>query len=360
MLTPKQVGIEVKKYKQPNSIVFSLTSKCPLACKYCYVDDIYGELTANYIKQCVYELENTFLPICFNFFGGEPAIRCDVIDEALSFINQSIPCTIITSGINIEGVRKLSEKHKNFYIILSFDGPYNNQRVLKNGEPFDLSKTVMPHLERVTVRTTISTSFDYRNIDYVYNWCQENHFDWSFGWQEGIDSLDTIDWENLQNSIYKILKNTDIEKDSFRLPHELMRGIIAEYLPVDPEEKLGCDYGHNLIINSKGVFPCVGSQYALDEVSSEYPQKCHECTVKSCHGQCLASNQKKKIEFNELHCIFYKKVSQLYRNIVDNYIKDFGEETLKRLILMHKLYYKEKCVAVDHSDQYVTKKHGEI
>lgn len=353
MLTPKQVVKEVKRYKSPNSIVFSLTSKCPLACKYCYVNDIYKDLDASYIKQCVYELENTFSPVCFNFFGGEPSLKCDVIDEVMAFMNPNVPCTIITSGVNLEGVKRLSEKYKNFYIILSFDGPYNNQRVLKNGKEFDLSKTEIPDMKKVTVRTTISTDFDYRNVQYVFNWCSEHGFDWSYGWQEGIDKEDTIDWVNLENSLLDILKGIDLYKNGFTLPFELMRGIIEEYYPKKSEDRLGCDFGHNLIINSQGVFPCVCSQYAMDEVEDVYPQKCYDCDVFSCHGQCLANNKKSGITFNELHCKFYKKVSKLYKNLIKRYIELYGKENLEKIIATHKFYYRENCVTVDHSSQYI-------
>lgn len=356
MLTPKQVAKEVKKYKEPNSIVFSLTSKCPLACKYCYVNDIYKDLTADYIKSCIYELENIFCPVCFNFFGGEPGIKCDVIDEVLSFIDPTIPCTIITSGYNIEGVKRLSEKYKNFYVILSFDGPYNNQRVLKNGEPFDISKKELPILEKVTVRTTISTHFDYRNIKYVYDWCMSNNFDWSYGWQEGIDDVDTIDWKNLEDSLFNVIKNIDVDVNGYILPVELMRGIISEYYPVESSERLGCDFGHNLIINSQGVFPCVGSQYSPDGINDVYPNECYNCNVYSCHGQCLANNKKRNIIFNKLHCDFYKKVSNLYKNIIQRYIDQYGKESLEKLIITHKLYYREKCISVDHSNQYILHK----
>lgn len=353
MLTPKQVAKEVKKYKSPNSIVFSLTSKCPLACKYCYVNDIYQDLTANYIKNCIYELENCFSPVCFNFFGGEPSIKCDIIDEVMSFINPSVPCTVITSGFNLDGIKKINEKYKNFYIILSFDGPYNNQRILKNGQPFDLSKKDLPKLNNVTVRTTISTNFDYRNIKYVYDWCKKNNFDWSYGWQEGIDCEDIINWQELENSLFDILSGIDFTKDECHLPVELLRGIISEYYKIDTEDRLGCDFGHNLIINSQGVFPCVGSQYALNEIEDIYPEECHKCKIASCHGQCLANNRKKNIKFNTLHCEFYKKVSQLYKNIIKRYINLYNEKTLINLITVHKLYYREKCVTVDHSNQYI-------
>lgn len=356
MLTPKQVAKEVRRYKEPNSIVFSLTSKCPLACKYCYVKDIYKDLNAAYIKQCVYELENVLSPVCFNFFGGEPGVKCDVIDEVMSFINQNVPCTIITSGINLDGVKRLSEKYKNFYIILSFDGPYNNQRMLKNGKQFDLSKIEIPDLKKVTVRTTISTDFDYRNIPYVLNWCSKHNFDWSYGWQEGIDKEDTIDWVNLESVLFDIIKNLDLCENGYKLPIELMRGIIEEYSPKDPKDRLGCDFGHNLIINSQGVFPCVGSQYAMNEVEDVYPEQCYNCDVYSCHGQCLANNRKKNIKFNELHCKFYKKVSTLYKNIIKKYIELYSEDDLKKMIAIHKLYYREKCISVDHSNQYILNK----
>lgn len=356
MLTPKQVVKEIQKYKEPNSIIFSLTSKCPLACKYCYVNDIYKDLTADYIKQCLYELENCFSPVCFNFFGGEPGIRCELIDEVMQFMNPSVPCTIITSGFNIKGVKELAEKYKNFYVILSYDGPYNTQRVLKNGEVFDLSKKDIPSFDKVTVRTTISTNFDYRNLKFVYNWCKEHNFDWSYGWQEGIDNEDQIDWDNLEKSLLDILKDINIEEDGYRLPVELLRGIIAEHNPLPPEERLGCDFGHNLIINSEGVFPCVGSQYSKGKVNDKYPQECYSCKIASCHGQCLANNQKSGILFNTLHCKFYKKVSSLYQKLIKDYIEEFGKEQLDRLISIHKLYYREKCISVDHSNQYILNK----
>lgn len=138
-----------------SQIVFEITDKCNIKCKYCG----YGELYSNYDERNTKDADindaisliNYYFDLCkkynyvnknlsFGFYGGEPLIKFDFIKEIISYIEEKYPSNylynITTNGLLLKQyIDYFVEKKFNLLISLDGDEFSNSYRIDRNGVP---------------------------------------------------------------------------------------------------------------------------------------------------------------------------------------------------------------------------------
>ncbi len=138
-----KVGRQNKRFE----IFLNLTYKCPLRCTYCYVDynrapPMTQEQVDYVIEKLLIEPKKTDIKLV-TFFGGEPALEMDIIENTLDKYShvekiKNVHFGIITSfSVNQDRLSKLQKKYPKLEIAISFDVDMK-ERVFINKKQFDL------------------------------------------------------------------------------------------------------------------------------------------------------------------------------------------------------------------------------
>ena len=138
-----KVGRQNKRFE----IFLNLTYKCPLRCTYCYVDynrapPMTQEQVDYVIEKLLIEPKKTDIKLV-TFFGGEPALEMDIIENTLDKYShvekiKNVHFGIITSfSVNQDRLLKLQKKYPKLEIAISFDVDMK-ERVFINKKQFDL------------------------------------------------------------------------------------------------------------------------------------------------------------------------------------------------------------------------------
>lgn len=116
-----------------------LTEQCPNRCEYCYIKNRHNpkSMDMDQINKIILKEQ----PDRIIFFGGEPLIRLDLIEETVKKYYGKIKFQIITSSsINFKEFLKFNESYPIQEIQISWDGFSEKNRVDANGN--SISKTV--------------------------------------------------------------------------------------------------------------------------------------------------------------------------------------------------------------------------
>jgi uncharacterized protein len=133
-------------------VLVNATQKCNLKCSYCFVDkgrfsftsERCESLSSQTIRKLLEELPKRIPSadnFCIHFYGGEPLLNLDAIEEAIDVAMQNegtFSFAITTNGTisNKKAINSL--KRGNFNVVLSIDGPdyiHNEHRKTKHGDP---------------------------------------------------------------------------------------------------------------------------------------------------------------------------------------------------------------------------------
>jgi len=108
-----------------NNILLVITNKCNLSCEYCYMSNEPNYMDFNLTKKII---DNTDDNSNIEFFGGEPLLNADVVEQTLDYIkqqNRKLRSVIITNGtIFNDQVKRILTNHQ-CGIGISFDGINN-------------------------------------------------------------------------------------------------------------------------------------------------------------------------------------------------------------------------------------------
>ena len=134
-------------------VVFEVTEKCNLTCKYCVYGSYYTGFDERVNKDLSFEFAKTLInyiltnregptpqSITISFYGGEPLIKMNFIKEVVKFSkslttkSQDLNFTMTTNGTLINKHIEYLVKY-NFNLLISLDGNQKNNsyRVYKNG-----------------------------------------------------------------------------------------------------------------------------------------------------------------------------------------------------------------------------------
>lgn len=151
---------------QLNQVMFDLTQKCNLRCKYCIYNDYNGEfrnftnadMSWDTLKSGLdYVKQHSGKKVTIVFYGGEPLLKFDIIKKAIEYYtsiqdaNQEVIYTMTTNMTLItKDIANFLADIKDMRIVCSFDGPediQNKFRVFENKKgTFDSSLTGLKFL----------------------------------------------------------------------------------------------------------------------------------------------------------------------------------------------------------------------
>lgn len=328
-------------YKQPELFI-NLTYKCPLRCKFCYVN--YQRDDDFTLEELEYLFENVILGSSYiklvTFFGGEPLLHYDYIEKLLKkyyerCCNENIHLAIITSmAINGEKLLKLQEQFPYFEIVLSFDY-FSSERVYKNNKPYrildnydlnDLSK----HKRNICFHIVIDSEKSFQDLKLCQDIFKEYGILYSWCWNKTPNKkFDVSEYKNCLEFIIK---------ENIYYPKQFMMEV-DRYLNHTAN---GCGIGSELFLSSNGdISPCsishYNNQFLLlnkgviennEEEIQNYEQnifnnpKCNNCNIKGfCNGGCIIGriNNGDFNTPNEYQCFIQKQVYEIYNQINQKY-----------------------------------------
>lgn len=143
-------------FANSQQIVFEVTNKCNLSCKYCALGELYSQYDITEKKELSFQLAKNLIDYykyyqnthyihslspttLFSFYGGEPLMNIKLIKEIVEYVEANFPnhsFSMTTNGFILDKyIDYLVEK--NFSISVSLDGnEYNNSyRVTNDSKP---------------------------------------------------------------------------------------------------------------------------------------------------------------------------------------------------------------------------------
>ncbi len=239
------------------SITLVVTEDCNFDCDYCYKQKNYDRMKFATAKKAM----AFFLPFLsdhynLNFYGGEPLLCFDLIEETVSFLEQKNKeygkkpqYSLTTNGSLItDEIIKALETHK-FSVVYSFDG--TAQEIHRKDGSFDLAvSNINKILERPNIGLEVNSVFTPESVGHISD-------SLALIMNLGVKNI------NLSLSLFRPWNTLSVE----RLGEELakLRGIlVSQYLkskdiPVMNFRKDG----------TEGFFYCAGGQDRMAVTSEE-------------------------------------------------------------------------------------------
>jgi len=166
----KNLPLTKRYLRSPFLINWSITSRCNLSCKHCYVPsdpEIFkNELSTleclNFIKQ----LKDMKVP-ALHFLGGEPLIRDDLFTIAYQARKYGILTYMTTNGTLISD-SNIKDIRKSFSLVLvSLDGPPQIHNFIRGHNTFQKTMKGILTLTRYNSKFGIVTCLSNQNVDYL-------------------------------------------------------------------------------------------------------------------------------------------------------------------------------------------------
>ena len=342
-------------YKKPE-IFINLTYNCPLRCKFCYVN--YQRNRDFDLDNLIYLFEDGILQTNYiklvTFFGGEPLLKIDLIEQILEkfydrLVEKGIHIAVITSmSVNVDRQIELIKKYPLYETVISFDN-FSEQRVLVNQKPFKVLehidlKLLQNYRKNICFHTVLSTekSLDdlimlqklFTDYGFVYSWCWDKTPSQTFEFKEK----------------YKTVIQRILEENKY-YPSMFMKEL-SHYFNKD---NLGCGIGSELFISIDGdISPCsishhnnefllmkngiiqddVPENIQIVEMNVFNNKKCINCNLKGfCNGGCLFERKKNRKDYNNVNPFLCEIMCDLYQV----YNEMFGQMSAKEI---EQLYFK--------------------
>ena len=343
------------------TIQVSLTNQCNLGCRYCWVDQTKStQMTLDIFKQQWFFLKNKLskvLPIDEEirilFFGGEPLLKIDLIEEICKFLSndEKINFSISTNGILLTQEIRNKLNELNIKTQISFDGIWNKtNRIFKNGnETFDLYSDIIQEKDfiRMVISKDCLNSLE-ENINYMYSISNNFTFGFSYsGWDESSVKL----FDTISNSFFDLMidhfkqgKNLpkNIKMDIRRLFDLTQQQIYPSYCQagikrvsfhpdglIYPCSKFADDNKHLWFANSNNDEINYDTIKQYQEKYTQIRTSCEVCPInKICYIGCLSEIHKAGW-LNKTTCELYKVY---FRNIIRIFLLNKNDEKFKTYI----------------------------
>lgn len=324
------------------SYYLMLTEKCPLRCKYCYINDRANgqSIDISTIDNFMRKLDNRNRQLSrIIFFGGEPLLEIDKMKYVINNYGNTIAAfQVVSSGIvNIDKfINEVYSLCKNkFEIQISWDGNDDTRVTENNISVNDIvkNKTIKFLLDnhiKFQVRTVINElNIDnfyniYRFHRRMYNEYKEYYADFTLAHQPYYpDDFG----DKLKNQLNKILdsivEDLKYQKNKPYIPPMIL-SLIYHYAVGEP--LIGCNVGMEIIIRPNGdIFPCtmlsqLGDRFKMgnvntstecnNEIIDELLKQPSECSLCEYSKKCLGGCKYEKIKLgnsidyiNKNYCI---------------------------------------------------------
>lgn len=365
---------------------FNLTYKCPLACKYCYIDPSLEDMTLEEVDYIMSELEKDKgnYSRTITFFGGEPALKIDIIETIIKkYYHSKLPNTdeprfrfgIITGfTVNQDRLMKLYEEYP-FEMVISYDNPRNRARIKHDGTPFssreelekfthlDLSRYVL--LQKTVTGNEVDFYQDILELDKL-----ANHYGVMYCWAHN----------RTPKGLTKETLNTFIDSYS-RMIRYLVEQLLnnpTRYIPkIFATEFLrfigrdgdsndgGCGLMTELFISHNArIFPCSISNSntpffelsdkdvteIISDAESCYLNNptCKNCDTNTfCNGGCLVARDIKYESFGTPiidWCNYIKGIKEAYRRVIDTLTEEEINH-IANILIQWRIGYYRACTA---------------
>ncbi len=387
----KQKIDHIKEYLQSGEqisiIQLVVTNLCNFRCEYCFADSIYStekrfesqsskdnkimdiKMADSAIKQVIRLLNKSGnKPLHIQFFGGEPLLNWKVIKFVLetfgdgSAYGVDIGYSIITNGSVVNEEMAEYFKKYNVPVIVSFDSPRGEHRLLKNGENsihmIERSLSILKKYNNKIVFNSVLSEetfgyFDTDLVDFALK-CGVSEIgvlldlDPEFYINRRIEDIVDRLW-----NVYKYAKKHGVVVTGYW--HMIFQQILVheyfKYRGFKTCSGTGCQLS---IEPSGGVFACKGSSGYFGHIlepaallSSETYQKyatrayqnptdCRGCEIENfCAGFCLGPLEKK---YNNIYVV-EERTCEVYKELVRRLIMDLDENEVDTFTMIEKPKY---------------------
>lgn len=352
------------------NIVFLLSNKCNLNCRYCYAqfnrqDDILS-------KEVIKTVINYILPMCSNsnkkldisfLGGGEPTFHWDLLQWAILYIKEQVTHHHLTARIgfptngtmlNEKRIQFLSEN--NIQIGLSFDilpSIQDEQRPFLNSSKgtYDIVCKNIDLLNKYGIqtrfRTTITPEIVSKMEDMVlhtYNrfpYVKKIHFEPTYPLENDISSIYDYDlfYANFIRYFmiaYKRGQSLGIQVNTAAtntLNKTKLRYCKGEFCVTPNGDIVMCHRAssqedtrftalHYGTIDSTGVHLNINDYNSVQKKNCDIPQKCKDCFSKwHCAGMCISNRMMFSEKHHDAYCNYVRAIQSIY---IENIIMEGG------------------------------------
>lgn len=378
-----------KSYRSWQEYFFNLTYKCPLACKYCYINPELEDMTFEEVDYIMGELskDKTNYSRTITFFGGEPCLKIDIMEKIIpKYADLIVPGEneprfrfgVITGfSINQERLLKLYDQHP-FEIVISYDNPANNQRITHGEEPFDAwakFKTfdVKKYTDRVFLQKTlhgreVSLSDDIKELWNIYK-----TYGVKFCWAHNKTPFDDFDYDKFFAEYRKVIVFLidEILKSSTEYIPKIFT---TEWLRANHHYESncgGCGLMTELFISHNSrIYPCSISnsinpffELSDEDVSEDISDAenmyldndiCSKCLVNYfCNGGCLVHRHQVHGNYStpiDNWCKYIKEVEKAYQSVISELDNETIQTITNRCIAWKMGYYRMCSSAIDNNN----------
>lgn len=338
-------------------IYLMLTEACPNRCEYCYIKgrDNPKSMTFEQIEEII-RVEN---PTRIIFFGGEPLLKIELIEQVLEKYYGKIKFQVVTSTVvNFKEFIELDKKYPFSEIQLSWDGFSDKNRVDTCGN--SISKTVYDNIQYAISQ---GTKFDVKcvigneNIQ-IFDEIHETFVEWKKKYNVNGEFV-------LAHRPYYAPEYLELFKEKYkktftleRMYMEHMNRIIA--ILQDDDNFGSCDVGKYKVITPYGEESyCTALSQEDKKFGDELLQKpcknpkCDDCKCRCmCDGGCryeryLEFGDEWEYNFLESTCI----MMHVYYDTIKEWLDSLNEEETERLyeiIQRYKAYQAEYHSEVEY------------
>lgn len=343
-------------YKKPE-IFINLTYRCPLRCKYCYVD--YNRNKDFDLENLCYLFEEGLLKTNYvkliTFFGGEPLLKIDLIEKILEkyynkICEKGIHIAVITSMcVNIEKQIELIKKYPLYETVISFDN-FSEERIFSNNKPFKvlehLDLDYLSHFKKnICFHTVLDSekSFDdllllqqlFKKYGFIYSWCWNKTPNKVFNFKDKYKNI----INNILNENYYYPSAFIKELDNFLYRRNGGCGIGSELFISINGDISPCSISHHnnefLLMKNGEIIEGVSENIQIVENNVFNNENCNKCNIKGfCNGGCLFERKKNRNDYNSVNLILCQLMNQLYETYCEifNNISNKELENLEKRI----------------------------
>lgn len=387
ILSLKRIGRTAKRFE----LFLNLTYKCPLRCTYCYVDyERAPSMTQEHVDFIMEEMiakpNNNDIKLV-TFFGGEPALEMDIIENTVKkWYNhpkfKNIHFGVITGfSVHQDRLLNLQREYPLLEIAISFDVDMRDRPFLNN-KPFNLLNQIKKKydidLESMSKNNNniffnkIVTGQEndlYGDLEWLHNNYKKYGIFYSISFNKTPKFLFPLDGV-VTDSWYRYLKLCVLpyirsEKNAF-MPQLLLQYFRRWWEKESNTAVSGCGLASEYFIDSNGtVSPCSISHHKTDlmlahegkfldnlehfqTLESSYWNNptCQSCKYKGfCPGGCMVFRHMENGDYNKPNvgqCMLMEEVYNAY----DRFLAELSEndlQTLKNLVFSDLSKYYEYC-----------------
>ncbi len=374
--SPRTTAVPRAVYAPVRSLVVYLTEDCNLACSYCFVKKSPRRMSSETARQAVEfflhrNVSGVLRDIEITFFGGEPFLELDRMEEIVALARQRRPNTYkhVTFGVTTNGtifnerveriVREAGMK-----VLVSLDGTADasSQRLFCSGQPsHDVVARNLPRFVACSPHTAVRMTFHPQALDLVGNvrhalelgapavgLCRVIEADWNgheAALEEACERL--ADWYigQVRSGVVPPLVVTHLQ---------LMQLHCSHHGGTRPPRS--CRMGHSLLsVDPDGnVMACHRCLYRPADwvgrveqpvlaptrqkhiaFSSHQIVGCHSCVARPvCGGGCRVAALEAGYDFSQAHphqCLIMRSTARALLRIYDTLMAE-GNETFGRML----------------------------